>query len=98
MYRDFYDGWKEDIQQQIKGIEQGIADALKLVETNRIVHDRAKDVCVLPPDVALSYGFTGPTLRASGVPYDLRKDSPYYNYDAFDFSVPVGTTGRNNFV
>lgn len=93
MYRDFYDGWKEDLEEQIKGIEKGIGDALKLVETNRIVHDRTQNVCVLPPDVALSYGFTGPTLRASGVPYDLRKDSPYYNYESFDFKVPVGSTG-----
>jgi len=93
MYRDFYDGWQQDLEQQLKGIEKGIGDSLKLVETNRIVHDRTQDVCVLPPDVALSYGFTGPTLRASGVPYDLRKDAPYYNYEAFDFDVPVGSKG-----
>ncbi|PIE56422.1 MAG: NADH-quinone oxidoreductase subunit NuoD [Desulfobulbus propionicus] len=93
MYRDFYDGWQEDMEQQLKDIEQGVNDSLKLVLKNRIVHDRTQNVCVLSAETALSYGFTGPCLRASGVPFDLRKTNPYYNYDAFDFSVPVGTTG-----
>jgi len=93
MYRDFYEGWETDLELQLKAIEKGIGDALKLVDTNRIVHDRTQGVCVMPAETALSYGLTGPTLRASGVPFDLRKDSPYYNYEAFDFEVPVGTTG-----
>lgn len=93
MYRDFYEGWQEDLELQLRGIEKGIGDALKLVDANRIVHDRTQGVCILPAATALSYGFTGPTLRASGVPFDLRKDAPYYNYEAFDFEVPVGTNG-----
>ncbi len=93
MYRDFYEGWENDLEIQIKGIEKGIGDALKLVETNRIVHDRTQDVCILSAETALSYGFTGPTLRASGVPYDMRKDAPYYNYESFDFDVPIGSKG-----
>jgi NADH-quinone oxidoreductase subunit C/D len=93
MYRDFYDGWEEDLEVQLRGIEKGFGDALKLVETNRIVHDRTQGVCILSAETALSYGFTGPTLRASGVPFDLRKDAPYYNYESFDFEVPVGTNG-----
>ncbi len=93
MYRDFYEGWEDDLERQIRGIEKGIGDALKLVETNRIVHDRTQNVCVLSAETALSYGLTGPTLRASGVPFDLRKDAPYYNYESFDFEVPVGTKG-----
>lgn len=93
MYRDFYQGWQKDLEAHLLAIEKGIGDALKLVETNRIVHDRTQNVCVLPAETALSYGFTGPTLRASGVPFDLRKDAPYYNYQHFDFEVPVGTTG-----
>lgn len=93
MYRDFYDGWKDDLEAQIVDIEKGVSDALKLVAKNRIIHDRTQNVCVLSAEKALSYGLTGPTLRASGVPYDLRKDSPYYNYESFDFEVPVGTSG-----
>lgn len=93
MYRDFYEGWQGDMEQQLRDIEMGVADSFKLVQKNRIVHDRTQGVCVFPAEKALSYGFTGPCLRASGVPFDLRKDKPYYNYDAFDFSVPIGSHG-----
>ena len=48
---------------------------------------------VIGGEEAINYGFTGPNLRASGVPYDLRKDSPYYDYDTYDFEVPVGQHG-----
>ena len=88
MYRDFYEGWEADMDNHIKNIEKGVSDSYKLVAQNRIVHDRTQGVCVMPKDLALSYGYTGPCLRASGVPFDLRKDAPYYNYDAFDFEVP----------
>ncbi len=93
MYRDFYDGWEADLENQLRGIEKGVNDSLALVAKNRIVHDRSQGVCCMPGDRALAYGFTGPNLRASGVSFDLRKDNPYYNYDAFDFSVPIGTNG-----
>ncbi len=42
---------------------------------------------------AVSFGFTGPCLRASGVNHDLRKKTPYYHYDEFDFDVPIGEKG-----
>ncbi|RZW14126.1 MAG: NADH-quinone oxidoreductase subunit D, partial [Desulfobulbaceae bacterium] len=93
MYRDFYDGWEADMEHQLKAIEKGVSDSLKLVLQNRIVHERTQGTCRISGDTALSYGFTGPCLRATGVPYDLRKDNPYYNYDAFDFSVPIGSQG-----
>ena len=93
MYRDFYEGWQADMEFHIKAIERGIDDALTLIAKNRILHDRTQDVCVISGETALSYGVTGPCLRASGVPYDLRKDAPYYNYESFDFEVPVGSKG-----
>ncbi len=93
MYRDFYEGWETDMENHLRGIEKGVNDSLKLVLKNRIVHDRTQNVCVMSAEKALSYGFTGPCLRASGVPFDLRKDSPYYHYETFDFTVPVGSKG-----
>jgi NADH:ubiquinone oxidoreductase subunit D len=42
---------------------------------------------------AINLGFTGPCLRATGVPYDVRRARPYYHYDEFDFEIPVGTVG-----
>ncbi|MDD4350437.1 MAG: NADH-quinone oxidoreductase subunit D, partial [Opitutales bacterium] len=44
-------------------------------------------------EVAISYGLTGPNLRGSGIPLDLRKDKPYSGYENYDFDVPVGKTG-----
>ena len=93
MYRDFYQGWEADMDHQLKAIEKGVSDSLKLVLQNRIVHDRTQGTCIISGEKALSYGLTGPCLRASGVPFDLRKDAPYYNYESFDFSVPVGSKG-----
>ncbi len=93
MYRDFYDGWESDMEFQLKAIEQGISDVLALIKKNRIVHDRTQNCCCISADLALSYGLTGPNLRASGVPFDLRKDAPYYYYDTFDFTIPVGSHG-----
>jgi len=93
MYRDFYEGWEVDMEKHLVDIEKGVSDSLKLVLKNRIVHDRTQNVCVMPAELALSYGYTGPCLRASGIPFDLRKDNPYYHYEAFDFTIPVGTKG-----
>ena len=50
---------------------------------------RAKGEGVIPPEVALSYGMSGPNLRASGVKFDLRKVSDHLPYDNFDFEVPT---------
>lgn len=93
MYRDFYDGWKEDMEFHLAAIEKGFGESLALMEKNRILQDRMQNVCIMSAEDALNWGLTGPNLRASGVPFDLRKDAPYYNYEAFDFDVPVGTTG-----
>jgi len=60
---------------------------------NELFRARTVGVGVLPPETALAYGCTGPLLRASGVPYDIRRAEPYSIYDEFDFDVIVGTNG-----
>jgi NADH:ubiquinone oxidoreductase subunit D len=77
----------------LQGAREGVGDVRKLIEKNRIFLDRTRDVCVISKERAVSYGWTGPTLRACGVEYDLRKAEPYYGYDRFQFDVPVGTHG-----
>jgi len=62
-----------------------------LLTANKIFIERTANVGVLPADVAIAGGASGPTLRASGVKWDLRRDDPYSIYDRFDFEVPVGT-------
>jgi NADH-quinone oxidoreductase subunit C/D len=60
---------------------------------NEIFRARSVGVGVLPPEMAVAYGCTGPLLRGSGVPYDLRRADPYSVYDQFDFDVVVGQNG-----
>lgn len=70
-------------------------DIDKLLTRNRIFVDRCAGTGVMKAQDAIEYGFTGPCLRAAGVPYDVRKDAPYLVYDRVDFDVPVGTQGDN---
>jgi NADH-quinone oxidoreductase subunit D len=55
--------------------------------------DRTINVGSISAEQAISYGFTGPNLRAAGVDYDVRIAQPYSSYDDFDFIIPVGTSG-----
>jgi NADH-quinone oxidoreductase subunit D len=66
-----------------------------ILNRNEIVLQRLRDVCPLDEETLLSYGVTGPLLRAAGNPWDLRKAHPYSSYDDFDFKIPVGTKGDN---
>ncbi len=60
---------------------------------NEVFRARTIGIGVLPPDVAVAYGCTGPLLRASGVPYDVRRAEPYSIYDEFDWDVAVAYNG-----
>jgi NADH-quinone oxidoreductase subunit D len=66
-----------------------------LFTRNRIFVERTQGVGGISAERALSYGFTGPNLRATGVDYDVRVHSPYSSYEDIDFIIPVGTTGDN---
>ncbi len=67
----------------------------KLFSRNRIFMERTMGSGAISAERALSYGFTGPNLRATGVDYDVRVHSPYSSYEDFDFTVAVGKTGDN---
>lgn len=56
---------------------------------NEIIKERCQGVGVLTPEQAINYSITGPVLRASGVPYDVRRAEPYGIYDRFEFDIPV---------
>jgi NADH-quinone oxidoreductase subunit D len=66
-----------------------------LLDHNEIFLQRTKHTGVVPRERLLALGVTGPLLRATGDPWDLRKAMPYSSYDHFDFKIPVGTVGDN---
>ena len=70
-----------------------VDDYETLLTENRIWKERTVGIGVVSPERAMALGFTGPMLRGSGVPWDLRKKQPYEVYDRMDFDIPIGTNG-----
>jgi NADH-quinone oxidoreductase subunit D len=64
-----------------------------LLTTNEIFLSRTRGIGVITPERAIDLGLSGPVLRATGIPLDIRRAEPYSIYDRFDFDVPVGTRG-----
>jgi NADH-quinone oxidoreductase subunit D len=93
--RDLPAGWLTRLEQILDQMDTFVDRVHGLVDRNRIFIDRMRDVGVLSTADAISYGFTGPVLRSTGVPRDLRKDTPYLSYAELDFEVPVGIKGDN---
>jgi NADH-quinone oxidoreductase subunit D len=92
---DLPDGFKEKLQTIFKKCRVLWSDVDKLLTKNRIFLDRIRDVGAMPAQEAIAWGFTGPCLRACGIPYDVRKAQPYLVYDQLDFEIPVGDKGDN---
>jgi NADH-quinone oxidoreductase subunit C/D len=89
LYPEFFD----EIEHVLQHLLRTVDDVRGLVERNRIFYDRCHNVGVIKTADALSHGFTGPCLRATGLDFDLRKVEPYYGYEQFDFSVCIGSNG-----
>ncbi len=88
---DFPIGFVEKVYEFLDYFEPKIQEYNDLLTFNKIFIERTADVGVLPADVAISYGVSGPNLRGSGVKWDLRKNEPYSIYNKFDFDIPIGT-------
>ncbi len=89
----FYDlpiGFEEKVVEFIPLVKKTLAEVRTLVEDNAIFIKRTANVGVLPLNLAINYGCTGPVLRASGLAFDLRKADAYSVYPELDFEVPVG--------
>jgi NADH-quinone oxidoreductase subunit D len=93
MMADLPEGWAEACRDFVDNLPRTLDEAEYLLTTNNIHLGRAQDVGIIGGEEAIDYGFTGPNLRASGVPYDVRKDRPYYDYETYDFEVPIGEHG-----
>jgi len=90
LMHDVHPTFVEDCLEIVKQVRKTNDEALDLLMYNKIFIERTANIGILPADVAINYGCSGPVLRGSGVPYDLRKVEPYSIYDKFDFDVVVG--------
>lgn len=74
----------------VKYFRPKIKELNELLTYNKIFIERTANIGILPADVAINLGATGPNLRASGVDFDLRRDDPYSVYDRFEYDIPIG--------
>jgi NADH-quinone oxidoreductase subunit D len=91
--RDVDRAWLAKLREFVDAMPGRIDEYESLLTRNAIWLKRTRGVGVLRAADAISYGVTGPSLRASGVEYDVRKARPYSGYERYDFEVPVGTEG-----
>lgn len=90
---DLPDGWEDDVAAIVDTIEARTNDYDELITGQPIFRERVLGVGIIRPEQAVALSATGPILRASGVPWDLRKTMPYLAYDQVDFDVVVGSVG-----
>jgi NADH-quinone oxidoreductase subunit D len=95
VFEDIPRGFDHKLREFLKIMPERVDQLGDLLNRNEIVLNRLRGTCPLDEETALAYGLTGPLLRATGNPWDLRKAMPYSSYDDFDFKIPVGTKGDN---
>jgi len=93
VHQDLPAGILDDIWAWSEKFPRVVSDIEGLLTENRIFKQRLVDIGIVSAEDAIAWGFTGPMLRASGVPWDLRKAQPYLVYDKMDFDIPVGKAG-----
>ena len=93
VWRDVPVEFEKAVRDFIKIFPKRIDEYERLLTKNPLFIDRMVEIGHLSKETALAYGVTGPTLRASGVDWDLRKKRPYLGYEQYDFNVPVLTEG-----
>ncbi|HEX8520115.1 MAG TPA: NADH-quinone oxidoreductase subunit D [Pseudonocardia sp.] len=89
--QDFPEGWAEKVTDLVKVMRARLPDYDKLLTGQPIWRNRLEGVGYLPLDGCLALGATGPILRSAGLPWDLRKITPYCGYEEYDFEVPTAT-------
>ena len=88
-YPEFFD----DCRRFLSTFPDRVDEYEELLTDNPIYRRRTEGVCPIPAEEAIAWGITGPSLRASGVDYDIRKREPYSSYEEFQFEVPLGKNG-----
>jgi NADH-quinone oxidoreductase subunit D len=87
---DLYPEFKNDALNFLKEFKRNLKDLEILLVENKIFIERTAGIGVLPENIAINYAASGPMIRGSGIPYDIRKIEPYGIYDRFEFNIPVG--------
>ena len=90
---DLPDGWEDDVALILEKIPVAMRDYEDLLKENSIWKGRTQGVGIITAEECLAYGITGPTLRAAGVGWDLRRSQPYSGIDSYDFDVVTGSRG-----
>jgi NADH-quinone oxidoreductase subunit D len=90
---DLPDGWRDDVLHILESLPPRLDEYDTLLTGQPIFRDRTEGVGVLTAEQAVALGATGPVLRSTGLPWDLRRDAPYLFYDQIDFDVIVGQYG-----
>jgi NADH-quinone oxidoreductase subunit D len=92
---DLHPDWRAAVATAVRETRRVLKDVSGLIDQNSIFLGRTRGVGVISKEDALSYGWTGPCLRSTGIPYDVRKAHPYLVYDRLSFEIPVGEFGDN---
>jgi len=93
VHQDMPAGLAEDIHAWAEKLPTFVDELETLLTENRIFKQRTVNIGVVSAEDALAWGFSGPMLRASGLPWDLRKAQPYDAYAEMDFDIPIGKYG-----
>jgi NADH-quinone oxidoreductase subunit D len=93
MAADLPPGWRQDVREILDTLPRRLQEYDDLLQNNPIWTGRTQGVGVISADECRAYAITGPTLRAAGVDWDLRKAFPYSGIETYEFDVPVGERG-----
>ena len=93
LWRDVPEEFEPAVRKLLDFMPAKIADYEALLDKNPIFLERTKGIGVISGDDAVSWGLTGPSMRGSGVDWDIRRDMPYAGYDKYEFEVPVEQEG-----
>ncbi|HXX90233.1 MAG TPA: NADH-quinone oxidoreductase subunit D [Acidimicrobiales bacterium] len=92
---DLPDGWEDDVDLICENVTLRLDDYDELLTGQPIFRERMEGVGALSAEEAMALSATGPILRSTGIPWDLRRTMPYLAYDQVDFDVIIGTYGDN---
>src|SRR4051812_5008730 len=95
VFEDIPRGWSAKVKEFCRDMPRRADQYAAILDRNEILLRRLRVTGVVSEEELLSLGVTGPLLRATGNPWDLRKAAPYSRYEDFDFKIPVGTVGDN---